>query len=164
MHHRVNIRSRLENGAVDEALQIGRAPARIDGGAVERELHDVVRLDAVRRARPREQKMLRLVRMTHADMPERSTIFTGEDAVGGDKFFEQFSSLAIGSPGSGTPSTVMPGTRLTMTWRSHIQYETHRTQHLQLVRVDEHAAFLDAEAVARAAARGGRPTYSRMRS
>src|SRR6266446_2364426 len=90
VHDRVHVRSRLEDGAVDEALEIGRAPARIDSGAVEGELHDVVRLDALRRPRPRQEEMLRIVGVAGADMPERvDDAFVGEDAVGGDDFIEQ---------------------------------------------------------------------------
>ena len=75
---------------MDEALEIGRAAARIDRLALERELHDVVLLDAVRRARARQQEALRIVGMARADMAEGvDHAFAGEDAVGGDDFFEQ---------------------------------------------------------------------------
>ena len=48
--HRVNVRPRLVDRAVDEALEIGRAAALVDRGAVERIFDDIVALDALRGA------------------------------------------------------------------------------------------------------------------
>ena len=47
VHHRHHIRPRFVERAVDESFEIRRTPAGIDRRAVERELHDVVLLDAV---------------------------------------------------------------------------------------------------------------------
>ena len=70
VHHGVHVRPRLVDGAVDEALQIRRAAALVDRGAVESIFDDVVALDALRRARPRQQIMLRIVGVASADMAE----------------------------------------------------------------------------------------------
>src|SRR5262249_54441528 len=53
VHDRHEVRARLVERAVDESLEIGRPTPGIDGRTVERELHDVVALDAVGRARTR---------------------------------------------------------------------------------------------------------------
>ena len=55
VHHRHDVRTRLVERAVDETLEIGRMSARIDGRTIEGKLHDVVALDAVGRARTRQQ-------------------------------------------------------------------------------------------------------------
>src|SRR6516225_3014540 len=90
MHDRLHVCARLIDAAVDKALEVRRAAARIDGLAFERELHDVGGLDALRRARPRQQEAVRIVRMTGADVPERiDDAFVGENAVGGDDLFEE---------------------------------------------------------------------------
>ena len=95
VHDRMHVRPRLVEAAMDEALEIGRLAARIDRLALERELHDVVLLDAVRRPRPRQEEALRIVGMPRADMAERvDHAFGREDAVGGDEFFEQ--SIELG--------------------------------------------------------------------
>src|SRR5580692_11345211 len=70
VHHGVHVRPRLVDGAVDEALQIGSAAAFVDRGAVESIFDEVVALDALGRARPRQQKMLWIVWMASADMAE----------------------------------------------------------------------------------------------
>src|SRR5262249_59044100 len=80
----VDVGTRLVDAAMDEALEIGRPPARIDRIALERELHDVVDLDALGRPRPRQQKALRVVGMARADMPERiHDALARQDPVGG---------------------------------------------------------------------------------
>jgi len=53
---------------MDEALGIDRALVRPDELAVEAELHDVGRDDKARRARPRHQEALRIVRVAGADV------------------------------------------------------------------------------------------------
>ena len=89
VHDRHHVRPRLVERAVDEALEIGRAAARIDRVAFEREFHDVGGLDAVGRARAREQIALRIVGMARADMAEGiDDRLAGEDAVGGDELFD----------------------------------------------------------------------------
>ena len=70
VHHGVHVRPRLVDGAVDETLQIRRAAALVDRGAVESIFDDVVALDALRRTRPRQQIMLRIVGVASADMAE----------------------------------------------------------------------------------------------
>src|SRR5262245_3790949 len=90
VHDRMHIRPRFVDAAMDEALQIGRPLARIDGIALERELHDVVLLDALGRTCAREQEALRVVGMARAHVPERvHDAFVRQDAVGGDDLFEQ---------------------------------------------------------------------------
>ncbi len=84
---------------MDETLEIGRTAARIDRLAFERELHDVVLLDAVRRARARQEEALRIVGMPRADVTEGvHHPFRGQDAVGGDEFFEE--GVELGHAGS----------------------------------------------------------------
>ena len=70
VHHGVHVRPRLIDGAVDEALEIWRAAAFVDRGAVESIFDEVVALDALGRARPRQQKMLRIVGVAGTDMAE----------------------------------------------------------------------------------------------
>ncbi len=75
---------------MDEALEIGRLAAGIDRLALERELHDVVLLDAIRRPRARQEEVLRVIGMPDADVAERvDHAFGRQDAVGGDEFFEE---------------------------------------------------------------------------
>ena len=70
VHHGVHVRPRLVDGAVDEALEIRRAAALVDRRAVVGIFDDVVALDALGRARPRQQIMLRIVGVPGADMAE----------------------------------------------------------------------------------------------
>src|SRR5262249_58012521 len=75
-------------------LEVGRAALGIDRRAIERELHDVVFLDAVRRPRARQQIALRIIGVAHADMAEAvHHALAGEDAVGGDELFDQVVQL-----------------------------------------------------------------------
>jgi hypothetical protein len=79
---------------MNEALEIGGAAPGVDRRAVEGELHDVVVLDAVGRARARQQIAPRVLGMARADMAEGiHHAFAGEDAVGGDEFFDQVVQL-----------------------------------------------------------------------
>ena len=95
VHHGVHVRPRFVDRAVDEALQIGRAAALVDRRAVEGIFDDVVALDALRRARPRQQIMLRIVGMPGADMAEGiDDALVGQDAIGGHQFFENEIELA----------------------------------------------------------------------
>src|SRR5258706_367524 len=70
VHDRVHVRLRLADRAVDEALEIRLAPAPVDRLALERELHEVLALDAVGRARPRQEEAVRPLRMARADVTE----------------------------------------------------------------------------------------------
>ena len=95
VHHGVHVRPRLVDRAVDEALQIGRAAALVDRGAVERIFDDVVALDALGRAGAGQQIMLRIVRMPRADMAEGiDDALIGQNAVGGHQFFQNEIELA----------------------------------------------------------------------
>ncbi len=99
---------------MDEALEIGRLAARVDRLALERELHDVVLLDAVRRPRPRQEEALRIVGVPRADMAERvDHAFGRQDAVGGDEFFEQSIELghwvSLGTSFRGVMPGLVPG-------------------------------------------------------
>jgi hypothetical protein len=53
---------------MDEALKIGRPLVVANDFAVQRELHDVARLDQFRAARARQQKSVRSGRVTDTDM------------------------------------------------------------------------------------------------
>ena len=95
LHHRMNVRARFIETAVDEPFEIRRPPARIDGIAFEREFHDVVSLDAIGRPGARQQKALRvadgarrLCSNSSTDAPAAST-----HAVCGDEFFDQVIQL-----------------------------------------------------------------------
>ena len=90
VHDRHDIRPRFVERAVDEPLEVRRAAARIDRRAIERELHDVIRLDAIGCTRAREKIALRIVRIAHADVSEGiDHALAREDAVCRDKFFDQ---------------------------------------------------------------------------
>jgi hypothetical protein len=67
MDHGVDVRPRLIDGAVDIALQIGRAYVALRR-AVELELDDVRGCDELGAERPRQQIMVGLVRMADADV------------------------------------------------------------------------------------------------
>src|SRR5215207_5354965 len=74
---------------MNEPLEIRGAVATIDRRAVEHELHDVAILDAIRRARTREQIALRIVGMSHTDVTERiHHSLVGENAVGSHELFD----------------------------------------------------------------------------
>src|SRR5215510_9373610 len=111
----MHVRPRLIDAAVDEALEIRRPVARVDRIAFERELHDVVLLDALGRTRSRQQEALGIVGMARAHMPERvHDTLMREDAVGGDDLFEQgieaghgrflgLAVISVSSPQGGDP-------------------------------------------------------------
>ncbi len=97
VHHRMHVRPRLVDRAVDEALEIGRAAVFVDRGAVEPIFDYVAVLDALGGSRPRQKIMLRLVGMPRADMAEQiDNAFVGQDAVGGHQFFQNKIELAHG--------------------------------------------------------------------
>ena len=62
---------RLVYGAMDEALGVRRSSARIDRRSVEPELHQVVELDALGRARAGKKVAVRSIEMADAHVPER---------------------------------------------------------------------------------------------
>ncbi len=109
---------------MDEPLEIRRAAPRVEGRAVERELHDVAALNAVRRARTRQQVVLRIVGMARADMAEGiDHAFTRENAVCSDELFNELIDLGHfslaaplrsarnvhASPQAGNSAVVIPG-------------------------------------------------------
>ncbi len=61
---------RIDRG-VNHPLAVRRAAARIDGRAVERELHEVIELDQRGASRARQHESLGLARIAHADVTER---------------------------------------------------------------------------------------------
>src|SRR5262245_52880753 len=79
---------------MDEALEIRRSAAPIDRHAIERKLHDVIRLDAVGRTRARQKITLRIVGMAHADVAERiHHTLARQNAICGDKLLDQIVQL-----------------------------------------------------------------------
>ena len=79
----MDVRPRLEDGGVDEALEIERARLVAHRLAVEAELDDVVALHQVGRERAGEEEVLRIVGMADADMAVGvDHVLLGEDAVG----------------------------------------------------------------------------------
>ena len=85
-----DVRAGLVDGAVDEALRIRLASGGLEGRAVERELHDVRRLDALGRAGAREAVAIDECGMPDADVAEGvDDPLAGEDPVGGDEFLER---------------------------------------------------------------------------
>ena len=90
MAHRVHVRPRLEDLAVDHALRIGPRHRRHDRIGVEIVFEDVVGLHQRRRARAREKIALRIVRIAHADVAEGiENAFVGDDAVRGREIAAQ---------------------------------------------------------------------------
>ena len=75
---------------MDEPFEVGLAARRVDRRPVERELHQVRDLDALRRARSRHEIPVGPVGMAYADVPEAvNHALVGEDAVGGHELVEQ---------------------------------------------------------------------------
>src|SRR5262249_55249272 len=90
MHDGSNVGARLVDRAVDEALGIRRPACRIDRRAVGRELHQVLDVDALGRARARHDVSVRAIGMADADVPERiGDALAREDAVRRPEFLER---------------------------------------------------------------------------
>jgi hypothetical protein len=69
---------------MNHALAVRHAATRIDGRAVERELHQILELDERGAALARQDEALAIARIAHADVTERiDDAFVREDAVGG---------------------------------------------------------------------------------
>jgi len=86
---------RLVYGAMDEALGVRRSSARIDRRSVEPELHQVVELDALGRARARKKVAVRSIEMADAHVPERiDNALAREDPIGGDELVEHRTQCA----------------------------------------------------------------------
>src|SRR5580693_3816289 len=99
VHDRVYIRTFFVNGAVDEPLQIGRAAALVDRGAVKGIFNDIVAFDAFRRAGARQQITLRIVGMAGADMAEGiDDALLGQNAICRDQFFDDEIKLTHCAP------------------------------------------------------------------
>ena len=81
--HRLHVRPRLEDAAMDEALVIERPAVVAHRRAVEIELDDVLGFHQFRRHRGRHEEAMRIFRMAHAHMAIGiHHAFAGEDAVG----------------------------------------------------------------------------------
>ena len=90
MHHRHDVRPRLVDFGVDEALQEHRSAARIYGVAVEVEFHDVVGRHQRRRQRARHQEMIGIGGMAGADMAKTiQHAEIGENAASGHDVIDQ---------------------------------------------------------------------------
>ena len=75
---------------MDEALEIARPAARVDGGAVEVVLHDVGRRHQLGSDRARHQVAVGGFLVTHAHMAVPvDHALVGQDAVGGDQVLDQ---------------------------------------------------------------------------
>ena len=92
----IDVRPRLVDRRMDEALEIERAllvPHRL---AVEAELDDVVLLDQLGRERARDEEALRIVGMADADVAVGvDHVLLGEDAVGDDEVLDDVSILVM---------------------------------------------------------------------
>ena len=79
---------------MDRALGVEVLALGVDRLAFEIELDDVVALDALGRARTRQEEPIRLVRMADADMAERiDDAVLGQHVVRGHKVFDQIVEL-----------------------------------------------------------------------
>lgn len=94
---RVAVHDRLHFGlgfvdlAMDEALEISGASARIDGVAVEIEFHDIDRSDQRRRHASRQQVASRVLVVPGTDMTKAvEHTLAGENAIGSDEIIDQF--------------------------------------------------------------------------
>ncbi len=83
VHHRHHIGARFEDRGVNKALEIEGGALIAHRLAVEVELDDVLGTDQLRGHRTGDQKMVRVVRMSDADMAVGvDHLLLGEDAVG----------------------------------------------------------------------------------
>ncbi len=90
MHDGLHLRLRPVDLAVDEALKVTSAAARIDSVAVEVELHDIGSGDQRRRHAVRQQEATQILVVPGADMAEAvEHALIREDAIGGDKILDQ---------------------------------------------------------------------------
>jgi len=90
VHHRHHIRPPAVNFAVNESLQIHRRPARRDGSPVEIELQHVLFGDKRGRHASGQQKAIRPIRMTDADMAESvDDAIAGKNAIGDDQVIDE---------------------------------------------------------------------------
>jgi hypothetical protein len=97
VHDGLHVLARRVDSRVNHALTVRRAAARIDRGAVERELHEVVDPDQSGAARARQPEALGVARVAHADVAERvDDAFIRENAIRGDEPLELRRRLACG--------------------------------------------------------------------
>ena len=115
VHHRIDVRPRLVDLAVDEALAVEQLAVvlGIDGLAVEIEHEDIGRGHRFRRDRARHQIAMRIARIAHADMTEGiEHVEPRQRAVGGDEVVDQF-AIEAKFPDArrrgGTDFAAMPG-------------------------------------------------------
>ncbi len=95
VHHRIDVRPRLVNLAVDEALAVKQHAVifGIDRLAVEIEHQDIGRGDRFRRDRTRDHIAVRIARIAHADMAEGvEHVKPRQRAIGGDEIVDQTAS------------------------------------------------------------------------
>ena len=91
MHHRLHIRTHAIHLAVDKALQIRLAPARIDRIAVKIKLHNVFGLDVTGGDTARQQKPVRSIRVPHADVAKAiHHALVVQNVVGGNQIVNEF--------------------------------------------------------------------------
>ena len=89
VNHRVDVRPRLVDGGMDEALEIERALVVAHRLPVEPQLDDVVALDQLGRDRAGQEKVLGIAGMADADVAVGvHHILLGEDAVGDDEVLD----------------------------------------------------------------------------
>src|SRR5262245_32051825 len=88
----MNVRPRLIQSPMYEALEIRRPSLWVDRCAVQYELHDIVFRDGIRRTRTRQEVALRVFRVAKADMTERiDNAFARKNAIGGNEFVNEIS-------------------------------------------------------------------------
>ena len=96
VHDGLHVGARRVHGRMDHALAVGRAAARIDGRAVERELHEIVELDQRGASRARQPEPLGDYGIAHADVTECvDDTFVRKDAVCRDEPRELARRLAL---------------------------------------------------------------------
>ena len=99
---------------MDKAFRIRLAGLEPDDLAVERELHDVSDLDAIRRARTRHQEMIGIVRMTDRYMAERiKYVIVGKNPVRRHKILFQRTEVShLCSPANRHPLVMVASGRM----------------------------------------------------
>ena len=101
MHNRFDFGVGLIDLAMDEAFEVNGTPLRVDGIAVAVEFHDVGGGDEARRHAARQQKVLRVLIVTHTDMAKTvDHALVVEDTIGRDEIVDQ-SRIGRRRPGLG---------------------------------------------------------------
>ena len=95
----LHVHARRIDGRMDHALAVGRAAARVDGRAVESELHEIVELDERGTARARQPEALGVIGIAHADVTEGiDHALVREDAICRDEPRELARRRALRTP------------------------------------------------------------------